>query len=488
MANSFTRKTSWLWQNAEKVLIILFLATFTLNIRKVFLTPYSFLNGTFNEYLTMSFSWADALMIAAILIYTIKYILRQFKSPSSSLRETSQRGTIKENNRGYLSSVIHCITNVSRETYLLLLFVTWSFVSIAWSPYSPIAIYRSLTMLEILLFFFIVYKNLVANSHFTGISLIALMINGFIQAIIGILQFIYGNSIGLRFLGESIVSRETPGVAKIVIVGMKHIRAYGTFPHPNILAGFLIIPIFLILVELLKRFAFTKNCDEKVSRETLFSIIPSWLIIISFLILITGFLLTFSRSAFLGFILGLLVFGFIQKKTILKVSRLAVFSCLILFILCLGYFVHSNKDLVSLSSTQSLQERIFYQNVARETISAHPLVGVGAGQSIFDEFKKYPNLEGWQYQPVHNLYLLIFSELGIVGLIFFLLWIFSIMEWGIGKNGNTGVLLTNNIFYCIIFSFLLVFLFDHYLWDIKLGIIIFTLPILFLKATSCTKA
>ena len=69
-------KISWLWQNAERILIIVFFATFTFNIRKVFLTPYSFLNGGFNEYTTISLSWADALMIAVILIYTIKYIYK----------------------------------------------------------------------------------------------------------------------------------------------------------------------------------------------------------------------------------------------------------------------------------------------------------------------------------------------------------------------------------------------------------------------------
>jgi O-antigen ligase len=479
MTNCFTRKTSWFWQNAENWLIILFLATFTLNIRKVFLTSYSFMNGTFNEYMTPSFSWVDLLMLAVMVIYTIKAFVSQF------INHTTGK-TLLNIVICFMSSVIRRVTNVSRETIILILFLLWIGFSIFWSQYKLISLYRFATFLEMALFACIALKSL-KNQKWLDLALFTLIINGIFQSILGIAQFVHNKSLGLHWLGESIIAPNIDGVAKIIIGGEKHIRAYGTFPHPNILAGFLIIPIFLILDELLKRFVLTENCNQNVSRGTIFSTMPSWLIMFSFIILITGFLLTFSRSAFLGLILGLLVFGFVLRKAMPKIFRLALLGCLLLFSLCLGYFVHSNKDFISLSSTQSLQERIFYQNVARETISVHPLKGVGVGQFVFHEFQKYPNFVGWQYQPVHNIFLLIFSELGIFGLILFLLWIFSILEKGIEKNSNTSLLLTSNIYYCIIFSFIFIFLFDHYFWDIKLGMIIFVLPTIFLKSASYKK-
>ncbi|MDP1845993.1 MAG: O-antigen ligase family protein [Candidatus Moranbacteria bacterium] len=487
MRNGFTRKTSWLWQNTEKILIILFLATFTLNIRKVFLTPYSFLNGTFNEYLTMSFSWADALMIATIIIYTIKYIICQSKSGSSSLHETSQGNTTKENNKGYLSSVIHCITNASCETYFLLLFIAWCFISIIWSPYKPIAVYRCLTLLEILLFFFIAYKNLVANSRFLRISFVALIANGFIQAIIGILQFIYGHSLGLRLFGESIVSRETPGVAKLVIDGEKHIRAYGTFPHPNILAGFLIIPLIMILISLLNRWqpklffnsasSEETNQSKLVSRATSLNQIPASLILVFLFIIGLGFILAFSRSAFLGLFAALLfiLYSFIRN---LKCKKQISIVLLFIIIASVGsiYFVNRNT---SLFSDQSMRERASYANVARETISAHPLAGIGIGQFALEEYSENPNLEGWQYQPVHNVYLLLASELGIAGLVLFLIFMATLFL-GEGRGGKDDYRLTYYSFCCIILPFLVIALFDHYFWDIKTGTIIFSLIITFI--------
>lgn len=486
MANSFTRKTSWLWQNAQNLLIILFLATFTLNIRKVFLTPFSFLNGTFNEYMTMSFSWADALMMATILIYTIKYIICQSAFGSSSLHETSQEKVIKENNKGYLSSVIHCITNASRETYLLLLFVAWCFVSIAWSSYKPIATYRCLTLLEIFLFFIIVYKNLVADSRFFRISLVALTINGFIQAIIGIFQFIYGHSLGLHLFGESIVSRETSGVAKLVVDGAKHIRAYGTFPHPNIMAGFLIIPLMVLLVNLFIRwwpkFFFNlislekRNRSKFVARETNLSQISTFLILVFLSIIGLGFILTFSRSAFLGLFMILV---FIVFSLLLKIGYKQKYWTVILSaaIILAGFLYFIGHD-TSLFSDQSIRERNSYVNVSREIISEHPLVGIGIGQFVLNEYSKNPTLEGWQYQPVHNIYLLISSELGIIGVALFFLFIVMLFSRAYGTEQKSSIL-TQYIYYIIIYAFLIIFFFDHYFWDIKIGTIVFSVVLVF---------
>jgi len=239
-----------------------------------------------------------------------------------------------------------------------------------------------------------------------------------------------------------------------------------------------------------------------------------------------GFLLTFSRSAFLGLFIGFLIFAWQIKKDhcipspffkgglrgILKSQYSKnpsptppASSCeasragfplrkgesrkhltLFLYFIALLIFTLFLIKSTSLFSNQSLQERNLYQNVSYETFLKHPLAGVGIGQFVMSEYQNHPNLESWQYQPVHNIYLFVFSELGIVGLIFFLLWIFSISEWGGGKNRNTdllrSLLLTRLSICCIISSFLFIAFFDHYFWDIKLGTTIFALPFVFIFA------
>ncbi len=478
--NTFRVKFQYIWQNAEHLLIVLFLATFAFNIRKVFLTPYSYLNGEFNEYLTLNFSWADLLMLATILIYTIKRLYSQLNSISA---DNSLLCIVIR----FKSTVLRCLKNVSRETFILFLFLAWSGISIIWSEFKLIAVYRAITLGEITIFPYIAYRILSDNKKWLNIGLLALIANGLFQSVLGIFQFVVNKSLGLKILSEGILGPNLPGVAKIIIAGEKHIRAYGTFPHPNILAGFLIIPIFLVLAVLLKGFKTARKSSENVSHETLTDIISVRLALVFFPILLIGLLLTFSRSAFLGSGIGLLFFLFSRRKISFNKLRPLLASIIILVVLGLGCLIYQSKSLISVFSTQSLEERTFYQNVARETISSYPAAGVGIGQFVFSEFLKRPNLPGWQYQPVHNIYLLIFSELGIIGLIFFLLWIFSILGWGSEKERNTSLLLTFYLFYCIIISYLIILLFDHYFWDIKIGMIIFTLPIVFLKTLSGEK-
>jgi O-antigen ligase len=479
------QKIGWLWQNAEKILIVLFFATFTLNIRKVFLTQYSLLNGGFNEYLTLNISWADVLMILVIFIYTIKVLYYQYHT-----NNTSQHIVIR-----FLSSVINPYygQNVSRETFWLLLFLGWAGLSVFWSQFWPIAAYRFLILIEILLFAYISAKA-INSPKWLRASFLALILNGAIQSWLGIAQFAKNGSIGLHMLGESIIGPNIAGVAKVIINGEKHIRAYGTFPHPNILAGFLIIPLFLLLAELATRL-------KNVSRETFLDFVPRWLLFVLTGIVATGFFMTLSRSAFLGTFIGLAFFIFLlslhtppaiarneatKRSRILQncseLLRFARNDILILAIIAFVFVAPLLNNYTSFFSSQSVQERNLFQIVSYETISSHPIEGIGLGNFSYYEFITHPNLESWQYQPVHNVFLLIFSELGFVGLTIFLLMLLSQLK-KFQRRGEEKHSLTTQVFYCILFSFLAVSLFDHYFWDIKTGTLIFILPFVLFHMT-----
>lgn len=513
MRNSFTLKLNWFWENAESILIVLFLASFSFNIRKVFLTPYSFLNGEFNEYLTINFSWADFLMITVILIYTTKWLIRQSLQPNSRISTT-------EYINGYMSSVSNFFRTISYETFFLSLFLLWVLLSVSWSAYKPIAVYRFFTLLEVIVFFAILATKL-RDYKWLKIGIYALLLNGTFQAGLGIAQFLHNESLGLKLLSESIVSPDLPGVAKIIFNGEKHIRAYGTFPHPNVLAGFLIIPISILVGLIIEGIGHYKKNTTYVPRSPRTTGPQSWhlghnpsgtypysrtgflawlpvvrgesldwkipLLLPATILFITliGFTLTFSRSTFLGFAIVLAIFFSIKLKgsKYLAKSLLAFWVMIIVFLGC--YFV-SQTNLKFLLSSQSIQERSFYLSVSREIISSHPLFGIGAGQLVFQEYMKHPNLPGWQYQPVHNLYFLIASELGLSGLVLALLAL-SFFLLKTLKHANRPNKLTWLPYYCIILSYLIISFFDHYFWDIKMGIIIFAIAFwLLIKSSTIT--
>ncbi len=128
------------------------------------------------------------------------------------------------------------------------------------------------------------------------------------------------------------------------------------------------------------------------------------------------------------------------RKSIKKNWELVVVLALFV-ILVVAYFPFISSRLTEnvsfgadyTSDNRALSDRIFYNNVSRETISDNFITGSGLGTFIFQingYLKKNnipQNLEHWEYQPVHNIYLLICSEIGIIGFIIFCLIITEIM-------------------------------------------------------------
>ncbi len=121
-------------------------------------------------------------------------------------------------------------------------------------------------------------------------------------ALLGILQFVLQHSIGLHFLGEPVISVAQPGVAKIEIFGHQLLRAYGTFSHPNVFGGYLVIAILGALY--LKAIRF---------REIIISIC------------LLALIFSFSRSALLAFLL----FVFFEIKSSFQVFIRGYFSVLL---------------------------------------------------------------------------------------------------------------------------------------------------------------
>jgi O-antigen ligase len=134
---------------------------------------------------------------------------------------------------------------------------------------------------------------------------------------------------------------------------------------------------------------------------------------------------------------------------------------------------------------------MFYLDVSRGTFWESPILGVGMGQYVY-QLINIPSIQGWQFQPVHNIFLLILNELGIVGFFLFIWFVWEIIRnvpftqkcsiratmfhvehcagqaWNIFRNVNIY-----EIFKAIFLGFLFILLVDHYFWDIQQGQIMF---------------
>jgi hypothetical protein len=235
---------------------------------------------------------------------------------------------------------------------------------------SPIAsITKWAKVLELSLFAFYVSKN---KSYFQGRNfLVVLSISLAAFSLIGILQFINGGTLGgaLYYLGERSFNLSTPGIALENIMGREYLRPYSTFPHPNSLAGY--FSVFLVLYPNLLKVPFFLS---------------------GLVVLISG-----SLSAYLG-IVGTLLFKNLSRVFLVSV----VVISLILPIVSIG------------GGGEVVEERMILAKLAGEIISSRFFVGSGLNTFVYNNSLM---------QPVHNIFLLVFSELGIFGLLGFC-WLF----------------------------------------------------------------
>lgn len=265
------------------------------------------------------------------------------------------------------------------------------------------------------------------SEYFKPIFLIIIFI-GSIQSMIGLIQIYLQHQIGLSWLRESFIGPNITGVAKIILNGNAYIRAYGLFPHPNILGGFL---FFSIMFTFLYKKLFYQKQFLKIKLKT------NNCINILLLIQLIGILISFSKSAIIALILAISYVTVLSeinwKATAInnvkalfywninkKISLLAIFAISIittLFLFRLNYYTFFMK---------SLLERSTYLTAYWQIILKNPFFGVGTGQSILVLEKIYPNWVYWQYQPVHNVFVLIWSEWGIVGLILFIFFLWKV--------------------------------------------------------------
>ncbi|EKE11514.1 MAG: hypothetical protein ACD_15C00066G0009 [uncultured bacterium] len=493
-----------------------FLATFVFSIRKVIL--FHPINNRFNEYSGIFLYLSDIFLIMTFIAWII-FELYHKKSQLSIKKPVFVPRLAYRQAGGTLM--------------LIFALLSWSLISILWSENKDIAFFRFIKLLEFSLLSIFIVKKIVPRGTILKNSFKIIIASAITNSFIGIWQFITQHSIGLFWLKESLISPTTPGVAKIIFNEEPFVRSYGLFPHPNIFGGFLLfsLSITYIYYKLFHVEQLSKNkvnyCStwnnkkiilNKISGDILYIISNKKLI---FSIQIIALLFTFSKSAILGLIITalyifkisippqpslkkwhkskLITFGYsliVPRGTIIT-KKLFLFSLIITTL-----FVIAKPNIYSLLF-KSLDERMIYLNVSRETILSNSFFGLGSGQFV-TQMQSYTNLNllDWQFQPVHNVFLLIFSELGIIGLIIFITLLYKLFftrlinskekqsniitnvncsTWNnkLNKKSNlinnvprgtfTKIYYISKISRGVLLGLIFIMLFDHYLWDIQQG-------------------
>jgi len=281
------------------------------------------------------------------------------------------------------------------------------------------------------------------------------------SSLIAILEFIFQKSIGgiLWWLGERTFYAGTPGIALTSIRGRLFLRPYTIFPHPNVFGGYLsiILPLIFYLLATFK--------NKKKDFLFLF-------FFVSFVFGLWGLILSFSKAAWtvavFGFTLVILVKS--REKKILRLIKifykknLFLIAFYLLFLFSLVFPLILAKT--GVVGQTSVLERASLIQGAMKSISSYPLFGLGLNNSIIQQWLFLPTIsELYVFQPVHNIFLLIWSELGLVGFLIFVTFLSIAL---IKSQKQTMVTIA-------IVSLMVLGFFDHYLFTLQQGQLLFTL-------------
>ena len=172
-----------------------------------------------------------------------------------------------------------------------------------------------------------------------------------------------------------------------------------------------------------------------------------------FISLTMGVFLSFSRGAALALIFGLIGL-IIEKKELRKIAF--VIGALFLILNLFFYQFTAGRVLLDNRLEEiSKAQRLAGTKIALEIIKTNTWFGVGLGQFTARAESILKDADSRYIEPVHNIYLLILSELGLIGVIIFCMFMIIIFRASSSQS------------YAIFAAIAILGLFDHYLWTIS---------------------
>lgn len=265
-----------------------------------------------------------------------------------------------------------------------------------------VAVYKWLRVAQIFITFFYFIKNRIEiKDKLTKIIPCWVIL----ESLLAMAQMAKNGSLNGIFywLGERSFSFTTIGIAQMSVWGNGLVRAYGTFSHPNSLAGFLLVGLLLWFW-----------LRERINK--------TWWWMVFWLGLL-GILVSGSRTIWV--LTLILILGFLLKNIKNKISLIGfslLFLGMIIFGLRLVNMEYQVSDFLGGWDSDGISKRVQLNIAGFKMIKESPWFGVGAGNFLvrLPEFQKNNGI--FWLQPVHNILILAWSQVGTIGL--FLLFIF----------------------------------------------------------------
>lgn len=297
-----------------------------------------------------------------------------------------------------------------------------------------------------------------------------------VPALIGWWQVITSTSPASSWLGLAAKNAEVAGTAVVETDSGRLLRAYGTFPHPNVFGGYLAVALvtFAWLIRSLPSLLAT--------RCSLFSAVP-------IILLSATLIITFSRSAWLGLAIGFLILIalMLMRHRVLPSRALPIIILGLITLLSTLFVFHtqvfSRVQLTGRVEQISVTERASQFSRFDDVFVMNPVLGVGSGAYTFALSKIDPGGQAWDYQPIHNVFLLVLGELGVVGLAALLYLMIRVDQVSARASKTAGGMLG----LCLGITLLIISLFDHYSFSLWPGLALSAVALSFIVNWSESK-
>lgn len=351
-----------------------------------------------------------------------------------------------------------------KKTDLRIIFLVLGWLSInAYFAIQPFFVVWKACLLALIFWFIYVVKENVESKKIINV----LIFSAVVQAILALIQFFVQYIPANTLLGVAPQSAFILGSSVIETIDGRWLRAYGTFPHPNILGGFLSIIVLLVIhkyVSLYKQFATAQWSDKSWVVRTGFEV---GLTLVAFMVSVAGLIVSFSRTAWLAVVCGLITYGITQCRN--KLSIIAFAKLMVAGALVVGMFVALYPQLFATRltantrlETASIAERVEGYDAAIELWRNNWIGGVGMGNYSFALASLQPGLPAYHYQPVHNVFVLMVIEVGLIGLVLLLMYLWR----------QRQSVMINELTLPLLVAVGVLAMFDHYLWSLHVGMIL----------------
>jgi len=325
--------------------------------------------------------------------------------------------------------VILLLPYIKKRFYLLPLVILFALINTIFAQVPLTALLKWLVIFKLIILGAYVYSCDLSKLKKTIVP--ALTLSLITVFLIGLTQFILQKTVGgpFYYLGERSFTSQTPGISLMSFFGKNVMKAYSTFSHPNSFAGFVVVS-FLVLMSF---------CSDHLKGFLKgFSVL--------FAVTVLSLFLTFSLNAIVGVclvVMLLFLLNFFPKV----IEKTKVFFPIAAIGLSFLFGIVSGVLPKEVPLKETYKERVVLAGYAIEAFSKSPALGVGLNNFFFATKS---------VQPPHNIYLIVLSETGIVGILI----LFFLLSKLFSRRLNKYLFLA-------IFFVLVTGLFDHYWFTLQ---------------------